>query len=161
MTVSNHTPGNRTLAFHRDLNQCRLGFASKRSIVSESDSVEYMLAVESVPRSLRRKRTIKTHSSTAKPHARSMLRSMKRRPRGLQAACRTTALRLDHDLLEPDVDSRRTARTDASVGVTEYGQVRFAVPVEIADMDSVFVVDAILEGNSPHAIGTQAGLVTE
>src|SRR5262249_47638747 len=64
-------------------------------------------------------------------------------------------------LLEPDVRGGWAARSHAGVGVAEDSQIRFAVAVEIADEDPVFVVDAILQGNPLDAILAQTILAAE
>ena len=53
-------------------------------------------------------------------------------------------------LLQPNVNSGRTACSHSSIAVTENGRVSFAVTVKIADVDSVLVVDAIFERNPLH-----------
>ena len=64
-------------------------------------------------------------------------------------------------LLQPDVNRRRAARADAGVGVTEHRQVGLAVAVEVADVDAVLVVDAVLQGDPPHAVLAQPLLAPE
>src|SRR5215472_8192283 len=64
-------------------------------------------------------------------------------------------------LLQPNVNSRRTACSHPGIRVTENGQVGFAVTVKIADIHAVLVVNAIFERNPLHAISAQPTLVTE
>src|SRR5262249_48482349 len=64
-------------------------------------------------------------------------------------------------LLQPEVNSRRTARSHPGVRVTENAQVGFAVTVEIGDVDPVLVVDAVFQRNPLHALFAQAIFVTQ
>jgi hypothetical protein len=53
--------------------------------------------------------------------------------------------------LQPNVNRRRTPRSHPGIGVPEHGQVGLAVPVKIADVNPVLIVDAVFEHNPPHA----------
>src|SRR5262245_32238974 len=70
-------------------------------------------------------------------------------------------LRLWSGLLQPDIHGRRTARSDAGVGVAEDRQVRSAVAVEIADVDSVLVVGAVFQRQPLNPVLAQAVLAAE
>src|SRR6516164_11624737 len=64
-------------------------------------------------------------------------------------------------LLKPQIHRRRSAGADARIGVAEYGEVGFAVAVEIADIDAVLVMDAVFELDALHAVLRQAILAAE
>src|SRR5262245_4631335 len=63
--------------------------------------------------------------------------------------------------LQPDVHRRRAARADAGVGLAEPRQVRFAGAVEIADVDAVFIMNAVFEWDALQTVLAQAVLAAE